>query len=263
MSDLPVDTRWAQLRATTAARIGLARAGSAIATRDHLAFQLAHAEARDAVHDALETAPILDGLSALGLKPLRLHSRAIDRQTYLMHPDLGRVLDDASREAFPSIDTACDIVFVIADGLASRAIAAHALPLLRNVVPPLRDAGWRIGPASVVEQGRVAIADEIGARCHAALAVILIGERPGLSAADSLGAYITWAPRVGRSDAERNCLSNIRPAGMSYGEAAQRLLYLCGEARRRQFSGVLLKDETSAMSGTNLLSGMTGDAPRP
>ena len=245
MTELAAAALWSKLRATTAARIGLARAGAAVATREHLAFQHAHAAARDAVHDALDPMPLLDGLSALGLHPLRLHSCAIDRPTYLTRPDLGRVLDDASREALPPISTACDIVFVIADGLSARAVAAHALPVLRQVVPALRGAGWRIGPASVVEQGRVAIADEIGEFCNAALAVILIGERPGLSAADSLGAYLTWAPRVGRTDAERNCLSNIRPAGMSCDEAARRLLYLCEEARRRALSGVRLKNESS------------------
>ena len=245
MTDLPAEDPWARLRATTAARIGLARAGTAVATRDHLAFQRAHAEARDAVHDSLDAAPLVAGLSALQLQAHRLHSRAIDRKTYLARPDLGRALDDVSRAALPAIASACDIVFVIADGLSPRAVAAHALPLLQASVPPLRGGGWRIGPASIVAQGRVAIADEIGARCNAALAVILIGERPGLSAADSLGVYITFAPRVGRTDAERNCLSNIRPAGQSYAEAAQRLLYLCSEARRRQLSGVLLKDETA------------------
>jgi ethanolamine ammonia-lyase small subunit len=244
MSEVP--DLWSAMRAATTARIGLPRAGTAIATRDHLAFQRAHAEARDAVHDGLDTAPILDGLVALRISTLRLHSQAIDRQTYLMRPDLGRVLDAASRDAFPTVAAPCDVVFVVADGLSSRAVAAHALPLLHLLVPALRNAGWRIGPAAVVEQGRVAIADEIGELCQAALSVILIGERPGLSAADSLGLYITWAPQVGRSDAERNCLSNIRPAGMAFDEAAQRAFHLCTEARRRGFSGVNLKDETVA-----------------
>jgi ethanolamine ammonia-lyase small subunit len=135
-------------------------------------------------------------------------------------------------------------VFVIADGLSAQAVASHALPLIDASLPTLRRDGWRIGPAAIVEQGRVAIGDEIGEILGAALVCVLIGERPGLTSPDSLGAYLTWQPRIGRTDAERNCLSNIRPGGMAYGEASQRLMYLCGQARLRQCTGVMLKDET-------------------
>jgi ethanolamine ammonia-lyase small subunit len=239
----PLDPRWLKLRSATPARIGLARAGSAVTTSELLAFQRAHAEARDAVHDRLDVAPLLAGLAAQGLAPLALASAAGERHTYLLRPDLGRRLDDTSRERLAALPRGHDLVFVLADGLSARALR-HALPLLAAALPSFRSRAWRIGPAAVVEQGRVAIGDEIGAALDAALVAMLIGERPGLSAPDSLGVYLTWAPKPGRSDAERNCLSNIRPDGMAYAEAAQRLFYLATEARRRQLTGVALKDET-------------------
>jgi ethanolamine ammonia-lyase small subunit len=242
----PLDPRWLKLRAQTPARIGLARAGSAVATRELLAFQRAHAQARDAVHDRLEPAPLLAGLAAHGLAPVALASAAGDRHTYLLRPDLGRRLGDASRDRLAGLAPGHDLVFVLADGLSARALMRHALPLLAAALPAFRDRGWRIGPTAVVEQGRVAIGDEIGAALDAALVAVLIGERPGLSAPDSLGIYLTWAPKPGRSDAERNCLSNIRPEGMGYAEAAERLFFLASEARRRKLTGVALKDETAA-----------------
>jgi ethanolamine ammonia-lyase small subunit len=241
---LPLDPRWLKLKSATPARIGLSRAGAAVATRELLAFQRAHAEARDAVHDRLDPAPLLDGLVAQGLGALALRSAAGDRHTYLLRPDLGRRLDDASRERLAALPRGHDLVLVLADGLSGRALMRHALPLLAAALPLFRAQSWRIGPAAIVEQGRVAIGDEIGAALDAALVAVLIGERPGLSAPDSLGIYLTWAPKPGRSDAERNCLSNIRPEGMAYAEAAQRLFYLASEARRRELTGVALKDET-------------------
>jgi ethanolamine ammonia-lyase small subunit len=243
----PLDPRWAQLRAATPARIGLPRTGAAVATGEQLAFQLAHARARDAVHDALETAPLLQGLAARGLAPLLLKSEAGERQRYLLRPDLGRRLDAASRAALTVAPRGHDLVFVLADGLSARAVASHALPLLDAVLPAFRQENWRIGPATVVEQGRVAIGDQIGGALDAALVAVLIGERPGLSAPDSLGVYLTWAPAPGRSDAERNCLSNIRPEGLGYAEAARRLFALCCEACRRRLTGVMLKDEGPAI----------------
>lgn len=246
MTETPTGSppKWAALRAATPARIGLPRAGSAVATPCNLAFQLAHAEARDAVGAALDPAPLIGALRARGLTAVRLHSAAVDRRAYLLRPDLGRRLDAASAERLAALAGDCDLAFVIADGLSARAAASHAVPLLDAALPAFRQGGWRLGPVSVVEQGRVAIGDEIGATLRAKLVVALIGERPGLSSPDSLGAYLTFDPKVGRTDAERNCLSNIRPEGMSYAEAAQRLVYLCGEARRRSLSGVELKDET-------------------
>jgi ethanolamine ammonia-lyase small subunit len=235
---------WARMRAATPARIGLARAGSSIATGDHLAFQLAHARARDAVHEPFDPASLIDRLRERGLEAVRLHSAAADRHTYLARPDFGRRLDDASRAAVAAIPRGYDLAFVLADGLSARAVTSHAVPLLDASLPQLRRDGWRIAPLAAVEQGRVAIGDEIGHMLDAALVCILIGERPGLTSPDSLGAYLTWQPAPGRTDAERNCLSNIRPAGMPYAEAAQRLVYLCTQARLRHCTGVMLKDET-------------------
>jgi ethanolamine ammonia-lyase small subunit len=241
---VPLDDPWRRLRAATPARIALPRAGSAIATPAHLAFQLDHARARDAVHAPLDPEALLEGLRERGLAALKLHSAAPDRATYLSRPDLGRRLDAASRRAVEAAPRGCDLVFVIVDGLSARAVACHALPLIDQSLPAFRRDGWRIGPVAVVEQGRVAIGDEIGEILGAALVGVLIGERPGLTSPDSLGAYLTWQPRIGRTDAERNCLSNIRPAGMAYDEASQRLIHLCGQARLRQCTGIMLKDET-------------------
>jgi ethanolamine ammonia-lyase small subunit len=244
------DSRWKLLQAATPARIGLARSGSSIATRELLAFQLAHAEARDAVDEPLDPEPLLRGLGERGLEALQLHSAAIDRPTYLARPDFGRTLDDVSRARLGAVAPGYDLVFVLADGLSARAVKRHALPLLDQVLPRLHRDQWQIGPAVVVEQGRVAIGDEIGNALDAALVAVLIGERPGLTSPDSLGVYLTWKPAVGRTDAERNCLSNIRPEGQTYPEAAQRLLHLCTKARRRKCTGVTLKDET-ALPGSN------------
>jgi ethanolamine ammonia-lyase small subunit len=238
------DDPWTRMRASTPARIGLALAGSSIATQDHLAFQLAHAKARDAVHEPFDPGTLVERLRERGLEAVRLHSAAADRPTYLARPDLGRRLDDASRARLAAMARGYDLALVFADGLSARAVASHAVPLLDASMPQLRRDGWRIGPVAVVEQGRVAIGDEIGSILGAAQVCVLIGERPGLTSPDSLGAYLTWQPAVGRTDAERNCLSNIRPAGMACPEAAQRLVYLCTQARRRRCTGVMLKDET-------------------
>jgi ethanolamine ammonia-lyase small subunit len=240
---VPVDDPWSRMRAATPARIALPRAGCAIATPAHLAFQLAHARARDAVHAPFDPDALLDALRERGLPALKLHSAAGDRATYLARPDLGRRLDAISRRAVEAAPRDCNLAFVIADGLSAQA-AAHALPMIDRSLPTLHRDGWRIGPVSVVAQGRVAIGDEIGEILAAALVCVLIGERPGLTSPDSLGAYLTWQPRVGRTDAERNCLSNIRPAGMAFEEASARLFYLCGQARLRRCTGVTLKDET-------------------
>jgi ethanolamine ammonia-lyase small subunit len=242
------DPRWARLRAATPARIGLPRAGSSLATSALLAFQFAHAKARDAVTEPLDAESLVENLRARGLEGVPLHSAAPDRLTYLARPDLGRRLDEPSRVRLEALPRGYDLVFVVADGLSARAAKRHAPLLLDQILPELTRHRWRIGPVAVVEQGRVAIGDAIGATLAAALVVVLIGERPGLTSPDSLGAYITWEPAIGRSDAQRNCLSNIRPEGMSLGEAARRLLHLCGEARRRALTGVTLKDDTPPLA---------------
>jgi ethanolamine ammonia-lyase small subunit len=234
----------AALRAATPARIFLARAGLALTTQANLKFQLDHAEARDAVHERLDVETLTEVLRSRRLDVLRLASAAPDRHTYLLRPDLGRKLDQASRVALARLAGDYDIAFVIADGLSARAISSHAVALLDQALPAFRRDSWKLAPTVLVEQGRVAIGDEIGEILGARLVAVLIGERPGLSSPDSLGVYLTFAPRIGRTDAERNCLSNIRRGGTSYFEGAQRLFHLCGEARRRKLTGVELKDET-------------------
>jgi ethanolamine ammonia-lyase small subunit len=193
------DDPWARLRAATPARIGLARAGSSIATRDHLAFQLAHARARDAVQEPFDPGALVERLRQRGLEAVQLASAAGDRPTYLARPDLGRRLDDASRARLAAMTRGYDLVFVLADGLSPRAVESHAAPLDASL-PQLRRDGWRIGPVAVVEQGRVAVDDEIGSILGAALVCVLIGERPGLTSPDSLGAYLTWQPAMGRTE---------------------------------------------------------------
>jgi ethanolamine ammonia-lyase small subunit len=200
-------------------------------TRELLAFQLAHAKARDAVWRPL------DPTAFTACNPVILHSAARDRATYLRRPDLGRRLAAESAGRLQRGDW--DSVLIVADGLSATAVHRHAIPVLRELTSELE--GWRTAPVCVVEQGRVAISDEIGERIGAAIAVMLIGERPGLSSPDSLGMYITWSPRVGRTDAERNCLSNIRPEGLDPALAARRAATLMRAAREQQLTGVRLK----------------------
>jgi ethanolamine ammonia-lyase small subunit len=239
---------WARLRAVTPARIGLARSGSAVDTRTNLAFQLDHARAKDAVHAAFDTEALVAGLAERRWHAIKLHSAATSRSVYLARPDLGRRLDQDSRDRLQGVSAGHDLVFVLTDGLSARAVTSHAVPLLDHVIPSLLRESWKIGPVAVVGEGRVAIGDEIGSALGASIVVVLIGERPGLTSPDSLGAYLTWHPEIGRTDAERNCLSNIRPEGLSYAEAARRLFYLCTQARRRGYTGVALKDESDVPS---------------
>lgn len=236
--------RWSALRAATPARLFLPQTGSTLTTPTVLEFQLAHAEARDAVNEKLDVASLVDSLQSRGLDAISLRSMAPDRHTYLARPDLGRKLDEASRVSLSAHAGRYDIVLVIADGLSARAVTTHAAPLLDEALPLLARLSWRTAPIIVIEQGRVAIGDEVAQLIGAQLVAVLIGERPGLTSPDSLGIYLTYAPYVGCTDAERNCLSNIRSQGMPYAEAAQRLSYLCNEARRRKLSGTKLKDET-------------------
>jgi ethanolamine ammonia-lyase small subunit len=226
------------LRQYTSARVGLNRAGRGLATREVLDFQLAHAQARDAVHATLEVQYLLNGLRERGLSGRVLKSAAADRSSYLRQPDMGRTL---SPESSPERVTApCDVVFVIADGLSALAVSRHALPLLDEVLPQLNQQ-LSVGPVCIVEQGRVAIGDAIGSALQAKVSVVLIGERPGLSSPDSLGAYITWGPRPGRTDAERNCISNIRPEGLEYAAAARMLAFYLHEALCQKLTGIKLK----------------------
>lgn len=231
-----------RLREWTPARVALGRAGCSIPTAELLAFQLAHARARDAVHLPLDVSGLALQLQARQLDYLALHSAAPDREAYLSRPDLGRTLDESSREGLRP--GPYDAVFVIADGLSALAVHRHGVALLDAILPQLAD--WRVAPVAIVEQGRVAIGDEIGERLGAEVAAVLIGERPGLSSPDSLGVYLTFGPRRGRTDAERNCISNIHEQGLNYEAAARRLVFLMREARRRKLSGVALKEDFSA-----------------
>jgi ethanolamine ammonia-lyase small subunit len=245
--EIEIREKLASLRAATPARIFLPRSGLALTTNSNLEFQLAHAEARDAVNESMDVDALVDGLRSRNVKFVSLHSAAQDRRAYLLRPDLGRRLDDASRARLEPIAGDYDIAFVVADGLSARAIAAHALRMLDEALQAFNREFWKVAPIVIVEQARVAIGDEIGEILRAKLVAILVGERPGLSSPDSLGIYITFAPRIGRTDAERNCLSNIRSQGTSYADATAKLLYLCREARRRRLTGVSLKEEASSI----------------
>ncbi|WP_124368497.1 ethanolamine ammonia-lyase subunit EutC [Pseudomonas sp. R1-43-08] len=244
--DLP-DNPWLQLRRLTPARIALGRTGTSIPTNAQLDFQLAHAQARDAVHLPFDHQALSRQFAERDRDSLLLHSAATDRHMYLQRPDLGRRLSDESAQTLRDYAAAhpdgVDLAIVVADGLSALAVHKHTAPFLTRLEEQTHAEGWSLSPVILVEQGRVAVADEIGQLLGAKMAVILIGERPGLSSPDSLGLYFTYNPKVGLTDAYRNCISNVRLEGLSYGMAAHRLLYLMREACRRQLSGVHLKDE--------------------
>jgi ethanolamine ammonia-lyase small subunit len=244
---------FALLRRLTPARIGLGRVGSGLPTAALLDFQFAHANAREAVATRLDAEALV---AQLGWPSLILDSAAPDRETYLRRPDLGRRL---SPDATPLPRGDHDLAIVIADGLSAAAAQAHAAEVAQALVASL--GGWRIAPATIVRQGRVAIGDEIGERLGARAVVVLIGERPGLSAADSLGAYVTWAPRTGRLDSERNCVSNVRPDGLAPQAAARKIAWLLGEARRLGFTGVELKDRETPALGDGRPDRLAGPGP--
>jgi len=275
MNDPVVKNPWSALRAYTDARIGLGRAGISVPTHELLNFQLAHAKARDAVHLPLHVNALLEGFARLpldvrllgesnthglleeGVSPVLLHSQAQSRDSYLQRPDLGRRLDERSRQKLEALQTEAsyDLAIVVVDGLSSLAIAENALSFIEMLTKELaKDTQeWKLAPFCIVEQGRVAIGDEVGELLHVKSVVVLIGERPGLSSPDSLGLYMTYAPKVGLTDAYRNCISNIRKVGLSYEEAAKKTLYLLKESRKLQLSGVAIKeraheDETLKMT---------------
>ncbi|QXI17225.1 ethanolamine ammonia-lyase subunit EutC [Pseudomonas hamedanensis] len=272
MEKPPVDPQnpWLELRRLTPARIALGRTGTSLPTRAQLDFQFAHAQARDAVHLAFDHAEISAQLAERGRDSLLLHSAALDRNSYLQRPDLGRKLSDESAQALRDYATAhpggVDLVIVVADGLSALAVHRHTLPFLTRLEEQMGADGWSVAPVVLVEQGRVAVGDEIGQLLGAKMVVMLIGERPGLSSPDSLGLYFTYAPKVGLTDAYRNCISNVRLEGLSYGMAAHRLLYLMREACRRQLSGVNLKDEAQVQTleadeGVNMRRNFLLDPP--
>ncbi|PPQ31574.1 ethanolamine ammonia-lyase [Rhodoblastus sphagnicola] len=235
---------WTELRRLTAARIALGRAGTSLPTSAHLDFQFDHARARDAVHRPLDADAVEAALHAQNLDVFRVHSAAPDRATYLQRPDLGRRLDESSREKLQP--NPCDLALVVADGLSSLAIETNVAPFLAVLLPMLRQENFTLGPVALAAQSRVALGDEIGQALGAKIVLVLIGERPGLSSPDSMGLYLTYAPQKGRTDADRNCISNIRPEGLTYTAAARKTIYLLGAAQKRGLSGVQLKDETDA-----------------
>lgn len=247
-----VENPWERLNAFTDARIGLGRAGVSLPTNKLLAFQLAHAQAQDAVHCPLEVDALAEALTAalkLSEAPLPLHSHAQDRAMYLQRPDYGRRLNDTTREQLQQAAASqqrYDLAVVIVDGLSALAVQQNSTPFLSALYQLLDKDGadWQLAPLTIVEQGRVAIGDEIGSLLNADAVLVMIGERPGLSSPDSLGLYMTWAPQPGLKDDRRNCISNVRPAGLQVEEAARRFFLLLKEARQRKLSGVKLKDRS-------------------
>lgn len=248
---------WDSLKRFTDARIALGRAGHSLPTHAHLNFQLAHAQARDAVHLPFDAQGIANEVKAMGLESVSLHSAAPDRYTYLQRPDLGRRLSAASLAQLDSLAKAApaadgrvyDIAFAIVDGLSALAVHQNATALLGATLARLQTETlhpWSVAPIALVQQGRVAVGDEVGEALKARMVVVMIGERPGLSSPDSMGLYISWAPAVGLNDAQRNCISNVRPAGLPVDAAADKLVYLLQQARTLQLTGIGLKDESGA-----------------
>ncbi len=239
------DVGWTPLRALTAARIGLARSGASLGTAPLLEFRMAHARARDAVHHDLGAVPELE---ALGLPVVTVRSQAADRRGYLLRPDLGRTLDATASPTLAAHSGAHDLSIVVADGLSALAVERHAAPVLAALLPALRAGGWVLTPLVVAHQARVALGDAVARALGARAVLVLIGERPGLSAPDSLGAYLTWAPVASTTDADRNCVSNIRPGGLGYQDAAWKLAFLLDRMRAIGGSGVLLKDDSERLT---------------
>lgn len=232
-------SRWEALKAFTDARIAQGRTGTSLPTRELLLFQQAHAAARDAVHTPAD----FSGLEDVEGDVLLVHSRARDRSEYLRRPDLGRKLSDESRALLEGQPQGFDVVLVVADGLSAAGIQ-NAVPVLKVLIPELRARGLRLAPLVLARQARVALGDDVALCLRARLVLVFIGERPGLSSADSLGAYLTFQPQPLTRDSARNCVSNIRPAGLEARAATWRILHLISEALRRELSGVDLKDES-------------------
>ncbi|KPH73619.1 ethanolamine ammonia-lyase subunit EutC [Bosea vaviloviae] len=239
-------TRFADLARLTPARIALGRSGSSLPTSELLRFGLAHAQARDAVHAAFRPEQIADELATLGLETRMAHSAAHSRQDYLRRPDLGRCLSQESEAALAASRGSFDIAIVVADGLSSTAVQQNAAPLIAALLPFLQRQKLTLAPIVIAQQARVALGDEVAVALGARMVVVLIGERPGLSSPDSLGAYLTFAPRRGLTDAARNCVSNIRPGGLGFQHAAFKLAWLVDQGFRRGLTGVDLKDDSDA-----------------
>lgn len=237
-----------QLKQFTAARIGIGRTGASIPLKQSLVLKLAHAHARDAVYSELDIDKLSADLKQFELAVLLLQSQGAYREQYLQRPDLGRRLNAKSADLVKDhSNDKTDIAIIIADGLSATAVNHHAIGLLKILIPQLQSAGFQIAPLCLVKQGRVAIADVAGMYLRAKLSLILIGERPGLSSADSMGAYITYGPRPGLTDESRNCISNIRPHGLTFKNASKKIFYLIQEAFSLKLSGVGLKDNAGLL----------------
>ncbi|CAI0853109.1 ethanolamine ammonia-lyase subunit EutC [Serratia liquefaciens] len=237
--------RWDALRAFTDARIALGRTGSSLPTAELLKFGLAHAQARDAVHQPFDSDTLAGTLQEQGWQTLTVHSQAADRTAYLRRPDLGRRLAPDSRSLLLGLpEIPADLLLVVADGLSSKAVHRQALPLLQALRPYLDGMGLSVAPVVLAHQSRVALGDDIGECLQARAVAMLIGERPGLSSPDSLGIYLTWGPNTRRRESERNCISNVRPEGLDYPQAAFKLAWLLEQAFQRRLTGVELKDES-------------------
>jgi ethanolamine ammonia-lyase small subunit len=233
----------ASLKQFTAARIAIGRAGTSIPIKQSLEFKLAHAHARDAVYSVLDVDGLTASLKIFNLPIFHLHSKAAGRHKYLKRPDLGRQLNEASAKQINEYKSDYDIAIIIADGLSAEAVNDNAFGLLKILIPMLSSVKLKIAPICLIEQGRVAIGDDVGSGLNAKFSLVLIGERPGLSSADSMGAYLTYNPQPGLTDESRNCISNIRPHGLIHKPAADKIFYLVIEAFKRKMSGVALKDD--------------------
>jgi ethanolamine ammonia-lyase small subunit len=236
------------LQEFTSARIAIGRVGTSIPLKQSLDFKLAHAHARDAVYSELDINQLTESLESFELPVICLHSQVHNRQQYLQRPDLGRKLNDASLNQLGDYFIHADVAIIIVDGLSATAVNENTIGLLRELIPLLSQSGFKLAPISLVEQGRVAIGDDIGYKLKAQLSLVLIGERPGLSSADSVGAYLTYNPKPGLTDETRNCVSNIRPKGLTYKKAARKIFYLISEAFKLKLSGVNLKDNAGLIS---------------
>ncbi len=234
---------WRSLRQFTSARIALGRTGQSVPLKESLHFKLTHAHARDAVYSSLNINVLEQSLQKFGLPLIHLHSKATSREEYLQRPDSGRRLRNPL--ALSGYNGSYDLCIIVADGLSARAIEDHVVSLLDNLIPSVNHL--RLAPLTIAEQARVAIGDEIGSLFNSKLSLILIGERPGLSSPNSLGAYLTYSPAIGLTDESRNCVSNIRPEGLPYTEAATKILYLIQQSLHRKISGVRLKDESGLL----------------
>jgi ethanolamine ammonia-lyase small subunit len=243
---------WNQLRSLTTARIALGRSGGSLPTRERLDFQLAHARARDAVVSPFDAEDLAARLRLLTPEVLVVDSGVADRAEFLRRPDLGRELAPASRNALAQAAARLppfDLAIILSDGLSTLATASHGAPLVAALLPSIHQSGWTLAPLIVARYGRVALQDEIGALLKARVSVMLLGERPGLGSADSLGAYFTHGPRPGRRDADRNCVSNIREGGLTIADAAAKLHYLLAKSFDLGLSGVQLKDDSTGLLG--------------